>query len=515
MSWYEASAYAEFAGKSLPVIAQWFLAAPSTVAKYIMPLSNFSASPAPVGKYQGLGPWGTYDMAGNVAEWCRNESGGGARYLLGGGWNTTTNEYFEPGGLPPFHRGANAGFRCVRNTAALPVETTAERRQTIRDFSKAKPATDAVFQIYKTMYSYDHTPLNAKLEAVAQDSPDWRKEKVTFDAAYGNERMTAYLFLPAHVRPPYQTVVFFPSARARWTYPRARTLADMKFIDYVIQSGRAVVYPVYKGTYERTAAQPPGPDTAAGRETLIQDSKDLGRSIDYLETRPDFDRNRIGYMGVSMGAAVGVNLAASGAAVQSGDLPGRRILQREAAAGNGPGRFRAAHQGADAVDRGQVRLDLPGQGRAAANARHSGSRQKGGHVRHRARCLGTARRPDPRGGRVAGQVSGQGQLTRGVLGSANLAVGRLTADRGQGGRPKTILVDAQAFDSRFECLPRNAEFGGGTGRAGYAATTLGQRGFDYFYFAVCDGGQRIGPWWTAPAIPVSANSRRSKMFRCR
>ena len=30
----------------------------------------------------------------------------------------------------------------------------------------------------------------------------------------------------------------------------------MKFIDYVIQSGRAVLYPVYKGTYERPAPYP-------------------------------------------------------------------------------------------------------------------------------------------------------------------------------------------------------------------------------------------------------------------
>jgi dienelactone hydrolase len=79
----------------------------------------------------------------------------------------------------------------------------------------------------------------------------------------------------------------------------------MKFIDFAIQSGRAVLYPVYKGTYERPAP-PPGPDTAAGRETLIQDSKDLGRAIDYLETRTDIDRSRIAYMGVSMGAGLGV-----------------------------------------------------------------------------------------------------------------------------------------------------------------------------------------------------------------
>src|SRR5258708_16230786 len=66
VSWYEASAYAEFAGKSLPVIAQWFLAAPSSVAKYIMPLSNFSSGAAPVRKYQGLRPCATYDIARNL-----------------------------------------------------------------------------------------------------------------------------------------------------------------------------------------------------------------------------------------------------------------------------------------------------------------------------------------------------------------------------------------------------------------------------------------------------------------
>lgn len=307
VSWYEASAYAEFAGKSLPVIAQWYLAAPSPVAKYITPFSNFSDSPAAVGKYQGLGPWGTYDMAGNVAEWCMNESGLGSRYLLGGGWSTQASEYFEPGGVPPFHRAANAGFRCVRNTAPLPKDVMAERRQIIRDFTNAKPVPDSIFKIYKGMYSYDHTPLNAKLEGVSQES-DWRKEKITFDAAYGKERMAAYMFLPLNVRPPYQAVVFAPSARVL-DITSSDSLGDMKFVDYVIKSGRAVIYPVYKGTYER-AATPPGPDTVAGRETLIQDSQDIGRSIDYLETRADIDAHRIGYLGVSMSAGLGVNWTA-------------------------------------------------------------------------------------------------------------------------------------------------------------------------------------------------------------
>jgi eukaryotic-like serine/threonine-protein kinase len=58
VSWYEAAAYAEFAGKSLPVIAQWFQAAPSSVARHVIAMSNFSLSPVPVGKYQGVGTVG-------------------------------------------------------------------------------------------------------------------------------------------------------------------------------------------------------------------------------------------------------------------------------------------------------------------------------------------------------------------------------------------------------------------------------------------------------------------------
>ena len=206
----------------------------------------------------------------------------------------------ERGTGPPQSRDHDRGMNGL--------EVTAERRQTIRDFAHAKPAADSVFKIYKAMYSYDRTPLNVKVENVAQDSTDWRKQKVTFDAAYGKERVTAYLFLPMHVQPPYQTVVFFPSARVL-DLSSSETLGDMNFIDFVIQSGRAVIYPVYKGTYERPAT-PPSPDTVAGKETLIQDSKDVGRSIDYLETRPDIDSKRVAYLGVSMGAALGVNWAA-------------------------------------------------------------------------------------------------------------------------------------------------------------------------------------------------------------
>ena len=55
-------------------------------------------------------------------------------------------------------------------------------------------------------------------------------------------------------------------------------------------------------------------------------SKDLGRTIDYLETRSDIDTTRLGYLGVSMGSAYGVILRRPRGAAQRRRLPRRRLL---------------------------------------------------------------------------------------------------------------------------------------------------------------------------------------------
>ena len=75
-----------------------------------------------------------------------------------------------------------------------------------------KPATDEVFRFYKELFLYDKTDLQARLEWRNESSKDWIQEKVTFAAAYGNERVIAYLFLPRNSRPPFQTVIFYPGS---------------------------------------------------------------------------------------------------------------------------------------------------------------------------------------------------------------------------------------------------------------------------------------------------------------
>ncbi len=81
-------------------------------------------------------------------------------------------------------------------------------------------------------------------------------------------------------------------------------------MDYVVQSGRAVMYPIYEGLYERRSAVSPVRGSDLQRDRLIHWSKDLGRSIDYLATRPDLDVTRLGYLGVSQGSGWGVILTA-------------------------------------------------------------------------------------------------------------------------------------------------------------------------------------------------------------
>jgi hypothetical protein len=57
---------------------------------------------------------------------------------------------------------------------------------------------------YQGLYAYDKTPLNAVLESGDDSSESWRMEKVSFDAAYGKERITAYLFLPKNSSPLFR-----------------------------------------------------------------------------------------------------------------------------------------------------------------------------------------------------------------------------------------------------------------------------------------------------------------------
>jgi DNA-binding winged helix-turn-helix (wHTH) protein/dienelactone hydrolase len=314
VSWYEAAAYAEFAGKSLPTVYHWFRAGGLGVGTFfeVLRFSNFARQgPAQVETYRGLGPFGTYDMAGNVKEWCWNPVGK-FRYILGGGWSDPNYQLSFPDARHPIARAATFGFRCARYVSPVPGALGGEVTFVARDRRGDKPADEGAFRVYTELHSYDRTDLKAAVESSDDSSPYWRKEKVTFQAAYGRERVVAHLYLPKNARPPYQLVVYFPGSTALVAPTIEAFGVGFRPCDQIVRSGRALILPAYKGTLER------GPGAyyhwlgqpSLWREMNLQWSKDLGRSLDYLETRKDIDSERLAYVGNSMGAFVGPRLIA-------------------------------------------------------------------------------------------------------------------------------------------------------------------------------------------------------------
>lgn len=320
VSWFEAAAYAEFAGKRLPSIYHWYLAAAvgnrASIASTAS-LSNFSGQGlAPVGRYQGMSPSGTYDMAGNAKEWCSNPAGDAARYILGGTWNEPDYSFVNLDVRSPFDRSPFQGFRCMKLPEATTLEAVVDASfvSTIRDYTHTKPVNDETFRVYLSLYSYDKPPLDARLEATDDSDPRWRRERVSFNAAYGGERMGAILFLPKNTAPPYQTIVFFPGSGA-WRPPSSDNLANLESVVPYLVGGRALIYPIYRGSYERKPAEKsPSLNDSLGssgyRDEVIVWSKDMRCAIDYLETRPDIQTDRLAYAGQSLGAALGVILPA-------------------------------------------------------------------------------------------------------------------------------------------------------------------------------------------------------------
>ena len=309
VSWYEAAAYAAFAGAELPTIYHWSRAAFTWAGAVIVPESNFGhGGLAPVGRYRGVGPFGTADMAGNAREWCHNQTGS-ERYILGGGWNDPTYAFNDAYAQDPMDRSATNGFRVARYGSDL--NLAAARRPIVRafrDFAKERPVSDQVFAVYRRMYDYDRTRLNAVVDTAREETDDWIREKVSFDAAYNHERMAAYLYLPKHGKPPYQAVVFFPGSDAIHERNSRKDIDAGAFVfDFIIRSGRAFVQPIYKSTYERQDSlhSDYADESNFYKEHVIAWAKDMRRTIDYLETRPDIDSSRVAYYGASWGGYLG------------------------------------------------------------------------------------------------------------------------------------------------------------------------------------------------------------------
>ena len=237
VSWYEAAAYAGVRrdepadlrplerGQRGPA-RPWFKSPSSADSPSWPPSRNFGRpGPVPVGSLPSVTAYGAYDMAGNVREWCWNETPSG-RVMRGGSWEDNTYEFGNVRQAPAMDRSPRNGFRLAfyPHPETIPETAFAARRLgTSSDFRAQKPVSDEIFEVYKQQFAYDKTPLNARVDSREKSPGGWTREKVSFDAAYGGERIVAYLFLPSNahalrIRPSFTSQGV--QSRGR---PRART----------------------------------------------------------------------------------------------------------------------------------------------------------------------------------------------------------------------------------------------------------------------------------------------------
>ena len=132
VDWYDAHAFAHWAGKRLPTGDEWELAARGTTKNLYPWGDTFDKSrcacaeaktdgPAPVNSYpNGSSPLGVLNLAGNVMEWTADlydDSGDKSRALRGGAWTTRCElhgvAYLRNLGAAPTVRKNIIGFRCV------------------------------------------------------------------------------------------------------------------------------------------------------------------------------------------------------------------------------------------------------------------------------------------------------------------------------------------------------------------------------------------------------------------
>ena len=324
VSWYEAAAYCRFRGKELPTAYHWYRAAGSivefweSVSSAIVHGSNFAGRElAPVGSFGGPGPHGTYDMAGNAREWLWTQGGLG-RWVAGGAFDEPRYLYLESQEAPPADRSATTGFRCMR---PVPAGTAPEnlRRPVVAqavDYSAMKAVGDDAYSVLAQQLDYRQGPFTPRVEKAAAANPAWTAERVTLPTGYNNTSFALQLFLPTERRSPPGVIFYMPHS-GEFIAPVATADFDPATggvpLDFLPKAGWALAVVAFDGAYERQwSAERMQSMSATERFRLRQRHwrEELGRTIDYLETRDDIDALRLGWFGVSMGADTMVPLLA-------------------------------------------------------------------------------------------------------------------------------------------------------------------------------------------------------------
>jgi dienelactone hydrolase len=238
----------------------------------------------------------------------------GQRCIFGAAWNDVSYMARDVFAKPGWDRDAAHGLRLVKIFDSP--EKIARLREPkapnqVRDFSLEKPASDAEVEIYRRFYSYDPLPLNTRVEETVE-AEFWQRERVSFDLPSG-DRGAAFIFIPKNREPPFEAILVWPGSNLLNNRDVEGT--QLTYMQFLIKSGRVVALPIFWGTLDRD-----DPDNPVTTSTLWADDdftssttyrdlrvtwvQEMSRTIDYLETRPDIDSDKLGFYGLSWGGFI-------------------------------------------------------------------------------------------------------------------------------------------------------------------------------------------------------------------
>jgi dienelactone hydrolase len=168
-------------------------------------------------------------------------------------------------------------------------------------------------------FAYDPSPLDVREEG-ADTTERWIRQRVSFTSAKGGDRVPAFLFLPRHGTPPFQTVVYFPGSTSL-TWRSLDQLNTLNF-DFLLDDGRAVIFPMYLGTFERDVGiRFSDPDSShAHRERVVRWQQEVSRTVDFIGTRADLDSSKVAFLGYSWGGRFGGIVLATEPRIKAGLL---------------------------------------------------------------------------------------------------------------------------------------------------------------------------------------------------
>ncbi|MBC7527501.1 MAG: acetylxylan esterase [Chthonomonadaceae bacterium] len=166
------------------------------------------------------------------------------------------------------------------------------------------PSANAEEAIRLAFYDYDK---NLPLKTLEQKLPDANERRtrtlVGYDSVH-DQRVSAIIAVPKGFTAPYPAVILVHGSGGNKDTSYIGWISEM-----LLKQGFLTISidTQYHGDRARPgrSGEIHMPDSFTMRDGWVQSVVDLRRTVDYLESRPDVDKRKIGYMGFSQGGMLG------------------------------------------------------------------------------------------------------------------------------------------------------------------------------------------------------------------